>query len=113
MGDSGCGKSTLLRHMIGLKRPAQGSVYFGSESLWDASPEERARRRCQEKLDRGESAYYSEVLEATRRRDRIDSTRAAAPLKAADDAVILPTDDLDVDGVVEAIREVIAGREMA
>lgn len=78
----------------------------------DASAEERARRRCQEKLDRSESADFSEVLEATLRRDRIDSTRAAAPLKAADDAIILPTDDLDVDGVVDAIRKIIARREM-
>ncbi len=43
MGDSGCGKSTLLRHMIGLKRPAQGDVFFGSDSLWQAEPEARER----------------------------------------------------------------------
>ena len=43
MGDSGCGKSTLLRHMIGLKRPAQGDVLFGSDSLWQAEPEARER----------------------------------------------------------------------
>jgi len=79
----------------------------------DASAEERALRRCTEKLERGESADYREVLEATRRRDQIDSTRATAPLKAADDAIILATDDLDIDGVVEAITEIIAEREKA
>lgn len=77
----------------------------------DASAEERARRRCTEKLERGEGAAYREVLEATRRRDQIDSTRATAPLKAADDAIVLATDDLDIDGVVEAIMEIIAERE--
>ena len=77
----------------------------------DASAEERARRRCTEKLERGEGADYREVLEATRRRDQIDSTRSTAPLKAADDAIILATDDLDIDGVVEAIMEMIAKRE--
>ena len=77
----------------------------------DASAEERARRRCTEKLERGEGAAYREVLEATRRRDQIDSTRSTAPLKAADDAIILATDDLDIDGVVEAIMEMIAKRE--
>jgi phospholipid/cholesterol/gamma-HCH transport system ATP-binding protein len=41
MGGSGCGKSTLLRHMIGLKAPATGKVYYGNESLWDATPAER------------------------------------------------------------------------
>ena len=43
MGDSGCGKSTLLRHMIGLRRPAKGGVFYGEQSFWDAEPEERER----------------------------------------------------------------------
>ncbi|HWO99869.1 MAG TPA: ATP-binding cassette domain-containing protein [Methylococcus sp.] len=43
MGGSGCGKSTLLRHMIGLQKPAQGEIYYGDESLWRVSDEERAR----------------------------------------------------------------------
>ena len=41
MGGSGCGKSTLLRHLIGLKKPAKGAVFFGEQSLWDADPRER------------------------------------------------------------------------
>jgi phospholipid/cholesterol/gamma-HCH transport system ATP-binding protein len=41
MGGSGCGKSTLLRHMIGLKPPAKGSVFYGQVDFWQASPEER------------------------------------------------------------------------
>jgi len=77
----------------------------------DASVNERARRRYQEKLARGEQADLEEVLVSTRRRDEIDSTRAAAPLRAADDAVIVPTDDLDVDGVVEVILRILAARE--
>ncbi len=36
MGDSGCGKSTLLRHMIGLRRPAEGEVLYDGESFWAA-----------------------------------------------------------------------------
>lgn len=48
MGGSGCGKSTLLRHMVGLKRPAKGSVFYGDVSLWDAEEEVRdgIMRRC-------------------------------------------------------------------
>ena len=46
MGGSGCGKSTLLRHLIGLKSPAKGKVYYSGESLWDA-PIERQRRILQ------------------------------------------------------------------
>jgi phospholipid/cholesterol/gamma-HCH transport system ATP-binding protein len=41
MGGSGCGKSTLLKHMIGLNRPARGSVRYEGRSYWDASPEEQ------------------------------------------------------------------------
>jgi phospholipid/cholesterol/gamma-HCH transport system ATP-binding protein len=43
MGGSGCGKSTLLRHMIGLKPPAKGSVFYGAVDFWQAAPEERDR----------------------------------------------------------------------
>lgn len=43
MGGSGCGKSTLLRHLIGLKRPAKGSVLYEGKSFWDASSDERER----------------------------------------------------------------------
>ncbi len=48
MGGSGCGKSTLLRHLVGLKSPAKGQVFFEGVSLWEAEPEDRDRlmRRC-------------------------------------------------------------------
>ncbi len=43
MGGSGCGKSSLLRHLIGLRAPAEGSVYYSGVSLWDVEPAERQR----------------------------------------------------------------------
>ena len=43
MGDSGCGKSTLLRHLIGLRRPARGDVFYDGESFWNATDERRAQ----------------------------------------------------------------------
>ncbi len=48
MGDSGCGKSTLLRHMIGLKKPANGAIHFRDTNFWEASEEQRNQimRRC-------------------------------------------------------------------
>jgi len=48
MGGSGCGKTTLLRHLIGLKRPVKGKVFYGDTSFWDVEEEERNRimRRC-------------------------------------------------------------------
>jgi len=42
MGGSGCGKSTLLRHLIGLKEPRKGEVFYGTESFTAADPARRA-----------------------------------------------------------------------
>ena len=47
MGGSGCGKSTLLRHLVGLKAPAKGKVFYDELSFWDADPDE------QEQVKRG------------------------------------------------------------
>lgn len=43
MGGSGCGKSTLMRHLIGLKEPADGQVWYGDLNFWDTEPVERER----------------------------------------------------------------------
>lgn len=72
----------------------------------DASAEERARRRYLELLERGESADYHHILEGVRTRDRIDSSRAVAPLRPAEDAIIIDSDKLTADEVfahVEAL----------
>jgi cytidylate kinase len=67
----------------------------------DASAEERARRRHQEIIARGGKVNYEDVLAKVIERDRIDSTRAIAPLKPAPDAVIMDSDQLDADTVFE------------
>ncbi|MBU0962012.1 MAG: ATP-binding cassette domain-containing protein, partial [Proteobacteria bacterium] len=41
MGESGCGKSTLLKHMIGLKRPAIGTIHYYGKDFWKSSPQEQ------------------------------------------------------------------------
>jgi phospholipid/cholesterol/gamma-HCH transport system ATP-binding protein len=43
MGGSGCGKSTLMRHLVGLKAPAKGQVFYNGISFWEAPPQERDR----------------------------------------------------------------------
>lgn len=68
-----------------------------------ASVEERARRRHRENCARGDTAPFDDVLRSLRRRDALDSGRATAPLKPADDAVIVDTEHLDAEHVVEAI----------
>lgn len=73
----------------------------------DASAEERARRRYLELRGRNEPADYEEILAAMRRRDQIDSTRALAPLRPAPDALILDSDNLSADQVLEAILNLV------
>jgi cytidylate kinase len=80
----------------------------------EASLEERARRRAQERGLDPNGPEATAILEALRRRDELDSTRAVAPLRAADDARIISTDgnrfEDTVDAVVNAIRDAEARR---
>jgi cytidylate kinase len=73
----------------------------------DASVEERARRRYQELIDRGEIADYGHILAAMRKRDQIDSSRKVAPLRPAEDARILCSDALDAGQVLEAAKAMV------
>jgi len=71
----------------------------------DASAEERARRRHAEITARGEKADYDAILQKMIERDRFDSTRAVAPLRPANDAIVLATDDLSEEQVFTRILE--------
>ena len=73
----------------------------------DASVEERARRRYEELCQRGEPADLEQITQAVRKRDRFDSTRRIAPLRAAPDAVIIHSDNMSLDQVVEEILRLI------
>lgn len=70
----------------------------------------RAERRYKELLARKEPAIYAHVLEDLQARDRRDSSRTSAPLKAADDAVILDTSDLDSEAVFAWAVQVVCDR---
>ncbi len=76
----------------------------------DATAEERARRRYLEKIKRGQPADYESILQGVRQRDRIDSQRATAPLRIASDAVVIQTDDLSREEVVDAVMELVHQR---
>jgi CMP/dCMP kinase len=71
----------------------------------DASAEERAKRRFDEIIARGEKADYDEILRKVIERDRIDSTRAVAPLRPAADAVIIDSDKMNAEQVVARVME--------
>jgi CMP/dCMP kinase len=68
-----------------------------------ADPGERARRRAAELRRRGIEVEAEDVHHAIEQRDRLDSTRSAAPLRPADDAVTIDTTGLDADQVIERV----------
>jgi cytidylate kinase len=66
-----------------------------------------ARRRFIEKKNRGENVFYEVILEEIRARDEIDTNRMVAPLRPADDAIIINTDHLSVDEVFQHVMGII------
>ena len=72
-----------------------------------ASAEVRAKRRTKELLAKGQKADFNTVLKEIEQRDYQDSHRAVAPLKQAKDAVKLDTSDLDIEGVVAAMKKIV------
>ena len=73
-----------------------------------ASPGERAARRHAERLAKGEESDYDDILRQVKARDEMDTNRAAAPLKPAEDAVMLDSTGLDVGEVVSRVVEQVA-----
>lgn len=76
-----------------------------------ASPEERARRRHLELVQRGQRTTYGHVLADLERRDRLDSGRALSPLQPAGDARMVDTDGLNVEQVVAEVLRIIESRQ--
>jgi cytidylate kinase len=87
-----------------------GTVVFPNAELkiyLEASAEERARRRCLEMEARGEKVNYAEILASIRRRDQIDSSREIAPLRPAEDAVQLDSDNKSIDSVFDEAMKLL------
>lgn len=83
-----------------------GTVVFPDAELkifLTASPEERALRRLNQLKDRGISVTLGDLIVELRERDKRDSERTVAPLKPADDAIIVDTDRLSIEQVVDRI----------
>ena len=90
-----------------------GTVVLPSADLkiyLDASVEERARRRHEEMVALGRSFTQSDVRQQILRRDAIDSGREDSPLRAAEDAVVMSTDGLNQEQVVEKIVALVEGK---
>ncbi len=93
-----------------------GTVVFADAPLkvfLTASAEERARRRYLQLKDRGETVNLTCLLEDIRARDERDTNRAIAPLKPADDAIILDSTTMTIEQVLERILSEVAVRSLA
>ena len=83
-----------------------GSVVFPDALVkfyMTASPQARAKRRYSERVSKGKSANYDEILAAIIERDKHDSTREAAPLKVPEGAIFLDTSDMTEDEVLDRV----------
>ena len=75
-----------------------------------ASPEARARRRLIDQRQKGIEESYEKVLEDIKHRDEQDSSRAAAPLKRAEDAILVDSSDIDFEQTFALLCEIVVQR---
>lgn len=99
--------------------PAQGAIYDGRDTgtvvcpqaevklFITASSEVRAQRRFKEFQQKGMDITFEKVLEDMIARDLRDSSRATAPLKPADDAIVFDTSDLSIEEVCTKAAEIV------
>ena len=93
-----------------------GTVVFPDAPLkvfLTASAEERARRRFMQLKEKGDSVNLAALLEEIRARDKRDSERQHAPLKAADDALLIDSSDLGIHDVFERVMAQAKARFVA
>ena len=90
-----------------------GTVVFPHAELkifLTASPEERAKRRYNQLKEKGIGANLPDLVAELKARDERDSERSAAPLKAADDAILLDTTKMSIDEVVNQVMQMASER---
>lgn len=73
-----------------------------------ASPEVRARRRCDELSAKGQKVDYNKVLKDIQQRDYQDTHREIAPLKMSRDSIKVDTSDMTIEEVLEKLKEIVA-----
>lgn len=102
--------------------PANGAIYDGRDTgtvicpqaevkiFVTASSEVRAKRRYDEFIAKGMSADYNQVLADVKARDERDANRKDAPMKPADDAIILDTSDMSIEEVFDKAIEIVEAK---
>ena len=97
----------LMRRLVADGRD-MGTVVFpdaGLKVFLTASPEERARRRHKQLIEKGISITIDSLLRDIRERDARDASRAVGPLAAASDAVILDTTDVTIGAAIRFVLD--------
>ena len=111
-------RSALLSRQRGYRLPPglvadgrdMGTVVFPDAEVkifLTASPEERARRRHKQLMEKGIDVSLSRLFSEVAERDRRDEQRSVAPLKPAEDAVVLDTTGLEIPEVVERVMAIV------
>jgi cytidylate kinase len=114
-------REALLERQRRFRRPPglvadgrdMGTVVFPrarAKVFLEASPEERAHRRYNQLKEKGIDANLSRLVDDIAARDARDRSRAVAPLRAAEDAVVVDTTGIGIDAVVARVLAVLEAR---
>ena len=104
-------RDVAKRHNVVMDGRDIGSVVLPKATVkifLTADAEVRAKRRCDELIAKGQKANFEQVLKQIQQRDYQDTHREVAPLKMCRDSVKLDTSELDIDGVLAAMKTIIA-----
>ena len=121
VGAIGLAREALLERQLAFRKAPglvadgrdMGTVVFADAELkiyLTASPEERAQRRYKQLIAKGIDVNLPALLRELNERDERDSQRSVSPLRAAKDAIVLDTTDLDIDQVVERVLDLAVKR---
>lgn len=105
----------VSRHLAATKDVVMEGRDIGTTVIPDAevkifmtaSPEIRAKRRYDQMIEAGKEADYDKIYKETMERDYQDSHREVSPLRQAEDAVLLDTSDLTLEGSIDAVAQII------
>ena len=106
-------RKTAREHSVIMDGRDIGTVVLPQADLkifLTAAPEARAERRCRELLERGQQADYDQVLREVVERDRRDTQRLTAPLRQAEDAVLVDTTGLNLADSLRRLMDLVQNR---